>query len=381
MWCAACFYRAACLLHLCELASWPAVLHVLASGMSSSDPTHAWRSPQFRARVPLRTYRRVLSTRESHCITFSDLLTRSALGGHHSEQGGNLSAAGRGVLAHLKVDAEGADVGIVRAAIAAAQGGSCVWPWRIDFEAKHTHGADTAGANVGAYGYPTAFTLAGFPAESVVSPLTVDVLNALEASSHPQPTPHDGERLPPVNGRYVRAKEPLGGAPAFVWTPAASLGDDCGSSSAAQWVVSFRYKLGVWVISSGFDPDAPVAAFVDSGLSWSTPWDTSPPWRHGATQPVGERDVTGIVWLAVPEARVQAVETESVAREFGRAAARPSLAETGSGGGIFAGPFASSEELVLELEEQGYACECMDLDCTCFTTPQKVAALHPECTG
>ena len=32
-------------------------------GMSSSDPTHAWRSPEFRARVPLPTYRRVLAVK------------------------------------------------------------------------------------------------------------------------------------------------------------------------------------------------------------------------------------------------------------------------------------------------------------------------------
>jgi|AntAceMinimDraft_5_1070358.scaffolds.fasta_scaffold114642_2 hypothetical protein len=42
--------------------------------MSSSDPTHLWRSPQFRARVPLPLYRSLLTATAVACVTYAELL-------------------------------------------------------------------------------------------------------------------------------------------------------------------------------------------------------------------------------------------------------------------------------------------------------------------
>jgi hypothetical protein len=40
-----------------------------------------------------------------------------------------------------------------------------------------------------------------------------------------------------------------------------------------------------------------------------------------------------------------------------------------------------SEKLLLELEDLGYACECNDLDCICFTNPKRLAVYHRGCAS
>ena len=42
--------------------------------MSSTDPTHLWRSPQFRSRVPLARYRSMLTATEVPCVSYADLI-------------------------------------------------------------------------------------------------------------------------------------------------------------------------------------------------------------------------------------------------------------------------------------------------------------------
>jgi hypothetical protein len=108
------------------------------AGTSSSDPSHLWRSPETRARIPLDVFRGFIRRRIVPCVTYADLFEEDEeeeekeRDGDGQPKGDDSSSPSSSptrppitsppldAVVYLKVDAEGADVNIVRAAAADA---------------------------------------------------------------------------------------------------------------------------------------------------------------------------------------------------------------------------------------------------------------------
>jgi hypothetical protein len=351
------------------------------------------------------------------------------------------------------VDAEGADVAIVRAAVAAAVQ-TCAWPWRVDFEAAHLHATGNGGSSnsssssgsgggsgsgsgssssSSSSGYPSAFTLAGFPAVA-----SAGVLDPNDADSEPFAVNSAAARaadvaaataaaaaaaaaagtaaaaevtangeiaggepsgaasglatagLPTVNGRFVKVAGTVGGAPAY-------------AHELGLWWCVFSFELGHWVVHAPTLADGSllggVAGHTDAGYAWAVPWSSGAPWRAlstGGAAGGSAEGVEGGVWgrLEGTSARAEFTPLACAAGEHGRrrqgacaaaaavsadAAADAAAADAASAAGSDSAGGGTSEALMLELEDMGYACSCTDLDCACFTTPKRIAAHHPKC--
>ena len=324
-----------------------------------------------------------------------------------------------------QVDAEGADVTIVMAAVDAAQR-TCAWPWRIDFEAAHLHHASSdttaeteaegsnspisnssidiarssSGSNSGnKQDYPSAFTLSGFPASAmagVLDPRNADGVDhvvdaskyhAFESEEKARLSAARGdvlladnatsEPLPTVNGRFIKVAGSIGGAPAY-------------AHENGLWWCAFVFELGHWVVHAPSLANGSmlggVAAHTDAGFQWALPWEATAPWRGRA---MTEDKTYNAGWTrfegtsAVAEFGPPVCKSDEDSRRH-RTQHREDFVDVGeensdetkkksNGSGM------TSEDLVLELEDLGYVCSCDNLDCTCFTTPRRIALHNPKC--
>mmetsp|Transcript_8525 Transcript_8525/g.16432 ORF Transcript_8525/g.16432 Transcript_8525/m.16432 type:complete len:700 (-) Transcript_8525:17-2116(-) len=417
------------------------------AGMSSADPTFLWRSPEFRARVDLDAYRELLTTRTVRCVTFESLLDDNG----HGVSSGSSSGKGKGgaegggdgrqtVFAHLKVDAEGADVGIVRAAVIAAAAktaasgrASSSWPLRIDFESNHlhnhaalevntaaaatsngvnqekvhkevdTHVGKTSGARQNEY--PSSFTLVGFPEGddregrgggwTAVDSTRRGCLDLAASRSSDQPPANS------INGRFARLTgkdedgkesedEFIDGVPAY-------------AHSNGRWIIHFSFALGHWILaetnldgvgirfsgekSSNKLQIGRVGAHTDGEWAWALPWDNATAWFlpflpfPGATEKIGswQRHIDVFVAEVVFGHSIdfECNKLDRVITGASQQVAEAHSVACGDGPDLYPGS-GGSEDLILELEDLGYACECGKNDCSCFTNPTRLAIHHPS---
>jgi len=316
------------------------------------------------------------------------------------------------------VDAEGADVAIVLAAVEVAQR-TCAWPWRIDFEAAHLHHATSAAASAAdttatesrhhpssKHEYPSAFTLSGFPESAMASVL--DPRNAdgehyvFDTSKYPafesEKSAHLGaadslsvdvpanaaasEPLPTINGRFVKVEGRIGGAPAY-------------AHENGLWWCAFVFELGHWVIHAPSLANRSmlggVAAHTDAGFQWALPWEANAPWRGLSIAEGNERGgsewsrfegTSAVAEFGPPVCKVdEKSHRHRTERQGDCVVAGEEESEISSSTGAGSNSGMTSEALMLELEDFGYACSCDSLDCICFTTPRRIAAHHPKCAA
>lgn len=321
------------------------------------------------------------------------------------------------------MDAEGADVAIVLAAVEVAQR-TCAWPWRIDFEAAHLHHAATAATAAemetaatdsrnhpsSKHEYPSAFTFSGFPesaSASVLDPRNADGedyvfdtskypafeseksanLGAADSLSGDVPAKAAAsEALPTINGRFVKVTGRIGGAPAY-------------AHENGLWWCAFVFELGHWVIHAPSLANGSmlggVAAHTDAGFQWALPWEANAPWRGLSSRMAEGNERGGTEWRqfegtsAVAEFGPPVCKVDETSRRHRTQRQGDCVvageeeseinSENNSSTGAGSTSGMTSEALMLELEDFGYACSCDSLDCTCFTTPRRIAAHHPKC--
>ncbi len=300
------------------------------SGMASADPSHLWRSPELRSRIKLDTFRGLITKRAVTCVQYQDILDMSG---------------SRVVVARLKVDAEGADIGIVEAALDAAET-TCRWPWRIDFEAAHsldktsrtqTNAHDNGEAMLESEEVtprvPSAFVLDGF-----------DVLNGdkVKVSSS-------------LNGLYHQI-ESIDSMPAFRKCDDEHFEDMC------VWL-RFRYELGFWILATNKSTSGKNKSAVDDSiLAHTTTQDPNilqyhEPW-----------DCDGILWVQTNYNTPRKIAASGLS--YHSASDGDCKLFPGSGGPV---------GLILRMEDEGYICNCEGADCSCFLSPSRLARSHPEC--